>query len=194
MPDDGDLRVHVETQGLELARLLAYFPPVKMSVSVDSTTPKDGPVSIRARAPWLDVLGVMIENAELVGRYDAGRFDIDHVLAFYAGGRFSASGWVDENADGRLRIRSVVPDVSRDPTLRSTGVRVGLRTDAVIQKSGDTFSFDGDLGLREVLLSRSDFQSLPDSGSDSRRARLHAAQGEAEGQRRGTRFRRLRGR
>ena len=50
MPDQGDLRVHVETQGLELNRLLAYFPPVKISVSVDSTAPKHGPVSIRARA------------------------------------------------------------------------------------------------------------------------------------------------
>ncbi|MFT3921528.1 MAG: translocation/assembly module TamB domain-containing protein [Myxococcales bacterium] len=165
MPDAGDLRVHVETQGLELNRLLAYFPPVKVQVSVDSTAPKDGPVTINARAPLLDVLGVAIQDTELVGRYAHGRFDIDHVLAFYAGGRFSANGWVDENADGSLHIRSVVPDVSRDPTLRSTGVRVGLRTDALVQKRGDTFSFDGDLGLEKFSYQGAAFKALQIQGA-----------------------------
>ncbi len=165
MPDEGDLEVHVETQGLEINRLLAYFPPVKVRLNVNATAPQHGPVSIRARAPWLDVLGVLVENLELVGRYEAGRFDVDHMLAFYAGGRFAAQGWVDENADGRLRIRSVVPDVGRDPSLRSTGIRVGLRTDAVLQKQGALFSFDGQLGLQHFSYQGAAFENLQIQGT-----------------------------
>lgn len=160
-----DLTVHVETDGLALADVLAYFPPVRIAVSVDAKAPKEGPITLNAHAPWLDVFGVPIENVDLAGRYAAGRFDIDSLLAFYAGGRFKGNGWVDENADGKLHIRSDVPDAARAAALKN--VRVAITTDAVLEKHGEALSFDGSLGLQKFSYEGATFRELHVQGRAS---------------------------
>ncbi len=163
LPSEGDLTVHVETEGLALAHLLAYFPPVKIAATVDATVPQDGPIAIKAHAPWLDVLGVNIDNVDLAGRYAEGRFDIDSLLAFYAGGRFKGEGWVDENADGKIRIRSDVPDAARAASLKN--IRLAITTDAVLEKHGERLSFDGQLGLQRFAYEGATVRALQLTGS-----------------------------
>lgn len=184
-PTNEDMTLEVQSEGLDFSNLLAYFPPVQIQATVSAKVPSQGPIAIEAQAPWVDVMGVKVQRVKLQGAYDEGRFELASAEAHYAGGQFWASGWVDENLDAKLHVRSRVPELGREPNLGAVGLRTALHTDAVLEKQGETLSFDGDLGLERFSYAGLEFARLQLSGSarvegDFARPRVQV-QGRAQG-------------
>jgi hypothetical protein len=150
LPVGGTTRVHVESPRLSLPEIMAYAPPLDLSFAVEVRAPPDGPIEISGEAPDLSVLGFATTDAQIGGRYTDGRFTIDHGSLRYAGGLFDVKGWVDENADFTLDVRSSLPDTRREQTLRQAGFAAAIRSRLRIMRAGDRFEVGGDVTLSKV--------------------------------------------
>ena len=142
-PEAGGVDLHFSSEQIRIAELIAYAPPVDLTLSVRATGGPDEPATISASVPELSVFGVQMHDAFVAGFYENDRFQFKNARVGYAGGRFNLSGWVDNDADLYVRVRSHVPEVARDPTVRSTGLSAGLVTDVMVARAGDALSFEG---------------------------------------------------
>jgi translocation and assembly module TamB len=152
VPDDAATVVSIRTQKLELAKLVGYAPELTMNAQIDVNAPLHGPVSMHLRAPTVDLYGVELRSADITASYDVGRLSLQSARVRYGGGHFDVSGHIDSDANLSLRVRSQVPDVARAESIRSTGIRGGLRTDVRIERRAELFSIDGSVGLVAPVL------------------------------------------
>jgi translocation and assembly module TamB len=152
LPEGGTAHVHLESNSLALPEVLAYAPPVTLSAAVDVEVPPGRPTSVRATAPWVDVMGTVLKDASLQGAYQAGRFRVNAATARYAGGQFSVTGWVDESADFVFDIHSDLPDTQREATLRSAGLSGALDSTLTLSRKGTDLAAKGKLSLRHATL------------------------------------------
>lgn len=147
LPESAPMLITIESPALELEKLIAYAPPLHLRARVDVTAPTAGAVTLRLRAPTLDLMGIELRDADIAGAYLADRLSLSRARMRYGGGYFDISGFIDSDADLSLRVRSKVPDVARAPAIRATGIRGGLRTDVRIERRDATLSIDGSVGL-----------------------------------------------
>jgi hypothetical protein len=165
--------VVIESQAVALEKLVAYAPPVHSAMHVEASRIGDSPIRITLLAPEIELYDLHFQAARIEGAYTADdRFLLNDTHVQYAGGRFNVSGYVDSDANVDLRVRSHVPEVSRDPTVRAMGLRAGLDTDVhIAAKDGRAeirgnvefadFAFDGVTANRLQLAGSLRFSDSP---------------------------------
>lgn len=163
-PEHGGVDLHFESPELKLGQLIAYFPPVDLSLRVSARAGPGQPVQLDIQAPKLDVLGIGMHDAHVSGYYQADRFHFADARVHYAGGRFDLSGWVDNDADLYVRLRANVPDVGRDPFMRRLGLSAGIVSDLMLARAGHGLSFEGKLQVSHLRYAQVAVDSLVLSG------------------------------
>ncbi|HEX6240445.1 MAG TPA: hypothetical protein VFZ61_06110, partial [Polyangiales bacterium] len=149
-PEQGGIDLEFSSKGLRLEQLIAYFPPVSLSLRVSAHASRDEPVRLTIEAPELNVLGIGMHTAHVSGFYENDRFQFQDGLVHYAGGRFDLAGWVDNDADLYVRLRANVPDVARDPFVRRLGLSAGIVSDVYVARAGHSLSFEGKLQVSHL--------------------------------------------
>lgn len=147
LPEPGGVSLVLESRALALSQLIGYAPPLSLDVRVALEAPPSGPVKLRLSAPHVSLFDVELTDADIEGLYDDERLTLSHARLQFGGGQFAISGWVDADANLSLRVRSRVPDVARDPSVRSTGLRGGLRTDVRIERDAQQLALVGSIGI-----------------------------------------------
>jgi autotransporter translocation and assembly factor TamB len=159
-------QVVIASQDIALEKLIAYAPPVHSALRVEASRVGDAPIRITLRAPEIELYDLHFQAARVEGTYTPDdRFLLNDTHIEYAGGRFNVSGYVDADANLDLRVRSHVPEVARDPTVRAMGLRAGVDTDVHIAAQ------DG----RAEISGKIDFANFAFQGVSAKRLQLKGA-------------------
>lgn len=146
-PERGGVNLHFESAGLDLAQLIAYAPQVQLTLRVSAEARAGEPVALHIDAPKLDVLGIQMRDAHVSGAYQGERFHFDDARVAYAGGKFAISGWVDNDADFYVHVKTRLPELARDPFARRAGLSAQVVSDLQVARAGPELSFEGSLAL-----------------------------------------------
>jgi len=149
----GQTTVHFTTDGIDLSELFAYTPPIKLGATVDAVAEPDGTVRLHAASPLVDALGIELSQVLAEGTYKDGRLTLAPAGFMYAGGHFDVSGTIDSNSDLALRVRSLIPDVTRDRTLRRQGVQARVSTDLTLTQTAGLLAVEGRAELQHFSYS-----------------------------------------
>jgi hypothetical protein len=142
--------VHVTTQEFALHKLLAYAPPVVLQGTFEANAPSAGPIQLSAQSPSLEAYGLKLSGVRFAGSYENDVVSLGETVFGYAGGNFSVAGFVRADGDLKLRVRSYLPDTSRDPFMRAEGFRARLQTDLTVAFENDQLSAQGKVELKDA--------------------------------------------
>ncbi|MDB4985941.1 MAG: hypothetical protein JWN04_1119 [Myxococcaceae bacterium] len=146
LPREKPTIVVIESGPLELEKLLAYAPPVRLQTQIDVLV-EHGKVSLHLRSPLVSLYGVDLRDADIAANYVGERLSLSRARVSYGGGHLDVSGSIYSDGALALRVRSQVPDIARARSIRESGVRGGLRTDVRIEHDAQKLSIDGSVGL-----------------------------------------------
>jgi hypothetical protein len=159
--------VQLTTQRLFLDKLLAYVPPVVLQGTFKVNAPAGAPIALSAQSPVIEVYGLTLSGVRFAGSYDNDVVSLGETIFAYAGGHFKVSGFVRADGDLKLRVRSYLPDTSRDPFMRAEGFRGRLQTDLTVGYENDELSANGRVTLNDASYAGLSAASLDLEGSAS---------------------------
>ena len=188
VPRDRTTLIRIDTGPLQLEKLLAYAPPIRIEGRIDVTADPKGAVSLHLRAPRVELYGVELRDADIASVFLGERLSLQSGRVRYGGGHLDVSGAIYSDGALNLRIRSQVPDVARAKSIRDLGVRGGLRTDVRIERTEDKLQILGSVGILAPSYAQFGAKELVIEGSASAEPDLSQLHIDATGASWGTTF------
>ncbi len=139
----GETRVHLSSESMDLGQLFAYVPSVRLGATVNAVADAQGNVHLEAVSPGVEAFGIAVQEVRASGDYKAGILTITHAGFAYAGGDFDITGYIEDDADLSLRVKSVIPEISRERALREQGLQARVTTDLTITHQEDLLAVEG---------------------------------------------------
>ncbi len=163
----GETNVHMTSEGMDLSQLFAYTPPIKLAATVDAVTDPTGNVHLEAVSPGIEAFGIAIDEVRASGEYKQGRLTITHGGFGYAGGTFDVTGHIDDDADLSLRVKSLIPEISRERAIRRQGLQARVTTDLTITQIEGVLAVEGRATLQHFVYGKLSADALSLQGRAS---------------------------
>ncbi|MDB4975823.1 MAG: hypothetical protein JWN48_4164 [Myxococcaceae bacterium] len=145
LPAGAASTIVIESGPVELEKLIAYAPPLRLQTRIDVRAEPDK-VSLHLRSPLVELYGVELRDADVAANFVGEKLSFTRASLRYGGGHLDVSGAIYSDGAITLRVRSKVPDIARAKVIRELGVGGGLRTDVRIERDKEGLRIDGSIG------------------------------------------------
>jgi len=151
IPTDAPFDVALRTPGLDLAPVVPGAPAIRVagSLHLQGGATATDPTGVELELEPFDAFGMSLPGVNVKGRLDDTGLHLDGAHADASGGTLDASGHVDFDGHMNVRVRARLPQVARDPSLRTLmpGARGGLRADIRLQGDPEHLRASGRLRM-----------------------------------------------